>query len=836
MASNREERLQMRQRGAGTRKIKEVDFGFSLGFGPSVEEPSQAASLLPANSRLEPTPVPQSLLLHDPSSLESAATEPFQTQSALSPIQVNPPSQSQSVPRTPGSARNKLPPRPSTFDIPTEDDPELERTSKRRKIEPPTVVSPTMGAQTETPNIDASENGTIVDSVPPPGDEGVAIPIRTIASSQAEALDQAPPAEVPSIPTNEANGKPPEAPDEAPGHLETENSEHPAPEPTRVNGTASPPSDTSKGRGRGRGKSRRPSPSQNDISNMEPVEPLELAEAPSIEPPQPPEPVEVPQERNSREPEPPKAGGKRTRGRTPASVQASEAPATVDEAPIEDASSEPLPSGATSKVLRGRKKKILEPTEETTLASQGSESSALQSEREVEPNDVSSRVAPHSSQVQPNGLDKGKKRAGRPKKQASQSPESSKEYHAGSRKRQREERERQAQENPEQDQPNSDASRAGKRRRQRKEREPTPRQDDQPEPEPEVEQFGAEKRKKRREEREPIPQNEQPEPDAELPTSRAGKKKQPVLQEPTPDREEQPEPEPEPEAAPEPQPECEQSKGTKRRRGGRPTAQPDQPTQDETTEEQPQPTKRKTRQPRGETVPVTVHRLANTASLGGELQESASEDDADEIADNQPAKLPTRGGVNPADVLAQICRETLEKTLTTLKNGIANEANTARRAEWTLRRKAVEAFGTELEGRLFDLSEMLDSNFMLSAKVKKAKRNMMDRRNRLDQVRREREAIALRMDAVRREHAKEEHAGVARSTINHSLHNLDLALERGQSRTSTEDEPLTAGLEFRLRSMAQKVSSTVAGAQGGLLNQIKAFNAQLAKAAQQLEG
>ncbi|KAJ0374761.1 hypothetical protein COL922a_014207, partial [Colletotrichum nupharicola] len=169
----------------------------------------------------------------------------------------------------------------------------------------------------------------------------------------------------------------------------------------------------------------------------------------------------------------------------------------------------------------------------------------------------------------------------------------------------------------------------------------------------------------------------------------------------------------------------------------------------------------------------------------------------------QADKLPTRSGVNAADVLAQICRETLEKTLTTLKNGIDNEANAARRQEWTLRRKAVEAFGTELEGRLFELSGMLDSNFMLGVKVKKAKRNMMDLRARLDQVRREREAIALRTDAVRREHMIAEKSRMARSTISHSLHNLDLALERGQNRTTGEDESLTAGLEFRLRNAAQ---------------------------------
>jgi hypothetical protein len=77
----------------------------------------------------------------------------------------------------------------------------------------------------------------------------------------------------------------------------------------------------------------------------------------------------------------------------------------------------------------------------------------------------------------------------------------------------------------------------------------------------------------------------------------------------------------------------------------------------------------------------------------------------------------------------------------------------------------------------------------------------------------------------------------ARSTINHSLHNLDLALERGQNRTSTtQSESPTAGLELRLRSLAQSVSSSAPGSQGGILGQIKSFNAQLEAAARRLEG
>lgn len=197
--------------------------------------------------------------------------------------------------------------------------------------------------------------------------------------------------------------------------------------------------------------------------------------------------------------------------------------------------------------------------------------------------------------------------------------------------------------------------------------------------------------------------------------------------------------------------------GKKAKRTTRATSPTQEPAETETSGQ----TQRKPREPRGETVPVTVHRLANASALGAMYTSAdGSGEEGDESA-NEPSthrntKLPNRGGVNPADVLSQICRETLEKTLATLKTGIENETNSARRAEWSRKRKAVETFGIELDGRLLDLSEMLDSNFVLGVQLKKAKRDMMDIRSHLHHVRQERESIALQMDRVRSKHMEEE--------------------------------------------------------------------------------
>ncbi|KAL4761534.1 uncharacterized protein BDW70DRAFT_159794 [Aspergillus foveolatus] len=889
MASNRVERLQMRQRGAGTRKIKEVDFGFSLGLGAPAEESSQPESQR-INNDLKPAPAPQPPLLDAPPLVPApSTTDAIQTQSTPSPTRTNAfgASRDQLV-RTPGSARNKLPPRRSTFDIPPDDEPELERSNKRRRIESPKDNAPPSGAQTETP-IDAPHNGTAETTEQAPS-EGQAIPIRTITSNQAPQPDQETAAEPPTISSIGTDGNQPEALNEGLEHPEAKDTARP--KSPRLNDTASPPSDSLEGRRRG--KKGRPSPSQDNVSNLAATGAVYQQAVPKQSPDSLPDPAEAAQETEAQG-RVTRTQDEQTGSRNLASTQPSAEPPATEKATAKEATSETIPRGTAGKGARGQRRKNLEPTDEAAVTGRDSdEPSATPVEEEIATDNVALRENLDSPESQPNGIDKGKKRAGRPKKHA-RSPPPSEDPAMSKRKRQHEENLDRAETRPEQEQPAATA-RDGKKRKQRNEREYSPRQEGQePGPEPEVERSRDSKRRRGREEREPIPQAERTEPDTAVRAARAGRKKEQQQERspepeqsapaeagqarvgrgrkrqekqvpaegqevrleaepeaervhaykgkkrqnraPTAEQEEEPEPEPEPETGQESQP-GQRPKDAKRR-DKHPTAHPDGPPEDG-AEDQRQLQKRKPRQPRGETVPVTVHRLANAALLGGELFESSDEDNAsspDEVSNIQPTELPSRGGVNPADVLAQICRETLEKTLTTLKTGIENEANATRRAEWTLRRKAVEAYGAELDGRLSDLSEMLDSNFMLSAKVKKAKRNMLDLRARLDHIRREREAVALRLDAVRREHAREEQTGLARSTINHSLHNLDLALERGQNRTSTTNsESPTAGLELRLRSLAQSVSSSAPGSQGGILSQIKSFNAQLEAAARRLEG
>lgn len=68
-------------------------------------------------------------------------------------------------------------------------------------------------------------------------------------------------------------------------------------------------------------------------------------------------------------------------------------------------------------------------------------------------------------------------------------------------------------------------------------------------------------------------------------------------------------------------------------------------------------------------------------------------------------------------------------------------------------------------------------------------------------------------------------------------------LDRNRLRTDDADEDRQAsssgalsGLEFLIRSVSENVSSAAEGSYGGLLSQVRSFNAQLEQTAQRLEG
>lgn len=70
------------------------------------------------------------------------------------------------------------------------------------------------------------------------------------------------------------------------------------------------------------------------------------------------------------------------------------------------------------------------------------------------------------------------------------------------------------------------------------------------------------------------------------------------------------------------------------------------------------------------------------------------------------------------------------------------------------------------------------------------------------------------------------------NALNNALHDLQLSIDRSHHDTQP---PPSAGLEFLLRAVADDVSSIAPGARGGILNQIREFNALLERVGEALE-
>ncbi|CAG7924646.1 unnamed protein product [Penicillium olsonii] len=908
----------MRQRGAGTRKAKEVDFGFA--FGSPLAQP-------PAPAPLAIVPEPKNVPHTQPA---PAIPQPSEASQPISP----PPAAA----RTPRSARNNLPERPSTYDIASDESGEQTRSNKRRKLSSQPASDQLIGGESGL----RSENGDLQSPNGNANNVGLQrSPIPGISDTNIQKQQENPetePLQDPIISHPETSIQ-----DQHQGNHESDaNGTEPATQsataadteqPTRIESPIIEPS----GDSAAIREAPPPGPSSKSPQPQDQTEALQLESIESKGPDRrssqaPPEDeragVPVAGQRNEPGKEAVQRGspsGQLKDSHTlpvAANVRvADDLQGSRDEAQQEHQQSTQEPSAKPkkprSRLLRKTPAQSSNPPAGTTAqqpdAELQNESESTQGETAskakrtnggpaigektgdaAKPDQTSSQADPETVDVPP-GPRRGRKKASekpthqpKPVESAAQKPQRDRPGKRPNRSLEPEEPQTGRQPEAEADDaavvPESRRGRPGKKLKHavvpephpEPEQEPEPRHEastfDQPEPEAETtapkSRRGRSGKGKRTAESEPVPEPEQPEeqqpepqpepsiidqPEPETDTAapksrrgRPGKTKRTAGPEPVPEPEEpEEEPQPEPSAIDQPGIETEtaapksrrgkpgKAKRTAERESG-PEVEGEPNPESEAGQEQP---RRKTRQPRGETVPVTVYRLANVTSLGNTTSTAdapgGDQDSADELTSDQRTKIPSRGGVNPADVLSQICRETLDKTLNTLKDGIEKETDTARRAEWSRKKKAVETFGSELDSRLMDLSGMLDSNFVLGVQLKKTKREMMDLRGQLYRVRRERESVALQMDAVRSNHAEEEKAKTSRNTISNSLHSLELALERNQQRPGPTAES-TPDLEFMLRTVAD-ISARAPGGQGGLLNQIRSFNAQLEATVSRLE-
>lgn len=132
------------------------------------------------------------------------------------------------------------------------------------------------------------------------------------------------------------------------------------------------------------------------------------------------------------------------------------------------------------------------------------------------------------------------------------------------------------------------------------------------------------------------------------------------------------------------------------------------------------------------------------------------EDDpeADDIL-NTEIPFANRAGVNAVDVLGQMCEELISTSLQKLQDTFDNAQDAATKKELRIKIRALEAFQEELRTRFLEHTIALDALHALKKRVREAQKNKLQLRERIIQIRAEREQVALRMDAVRMKHEED---------------------------------------------------------------------------------
>lgn len=133
------------------------------------------------------------------------------------------------------------------------------------------------------------------------------------------------------------------------------------------------------------------------------------------------------------------------------------------------------------------------------------------------------------------------------------------------------------------------------------------------------------------------------------------------------------------------------------------------------------------------------------------------DEDDPEAEDILNAEIPfaNRSGVNAVDVLAQMCEELVNSSLHKLQETFNNAQDAATQKELRVKLRALEAFQEELRTRFLEQTIALDAIYALKKRVREAQKSKLQLRERIVQIRAEREQVALRMDAVRVKHEEE---------------------------------------------------------------------------------
>ncbi|EWY95102.1 hypothetical protein FOYG_04223 [Fusarium oxysporum NRRL 32931] len=285
-----------------------------------------------------------------------------------------------------------------------------------------------------------------------------------------------------------------------------------------------------------------------------------------------------------------------------------------------------------------------------------------------------------------------------------------------------------------------------------------------------------------------------------------------------------------------------------KRRRGRPSRSPatqKQPatkpkppkTKSRTTQEKPLPkqvrrTKQAAKERRvsdGSAIEVTVQRFVNVKKFI-----KGDDEEEDQLAVDLPF---TTTGVTAVDVFAQACLEVIDGTVAKFFEALQNTEEKDKKKECRIKIRALEAYKEELTSRLLQLSIHLMDWQSLRKRVRLVQREKLSLREEILRLKAEREQVALKMDAVRIKHEEDTKESKYRLDTSAIMHDIDMAVERGRdapelSRAQEKKADL-ANLELLVARITDEASSSSSA--GGMLQQVKNFNAFLERAAIALE-
>ncbi|KAF5580371.1 hypothetical protein FPANT_9327 [Fusarium pseudoanthophilum] len=232
----------------------------------------------------------------------------------------------------------------------------------------------------------------------------------------------------------------------------------------------------------------------------------------------------------------------------------------------------------------------------------------------------------------------------------------------------------------------------------------------------------------------------------------------------------------------------------------------------------------------GSAIEVTVQRFVNVKKF--------IKGDYEEGEDHLAADLPfTTTGVTAVDVFAQACLEVIDGTVAKLLEALQNTEEKDKKKECRIKIRALEAYKEELTSRLLQLSIHLMDWQSLRKRVRLVQREKLSLREEILRLKAEREQVALKMDAVRIKHEEDTKESTYRLDTSAIMHDIDMAVERGRdapelSRAQEKKADL-ANLELIVARITDEASSSSSA--GGMLQQVKNFNAFLERAAIALE-